>query len=126
MEARLTLSFSASVFCYEVKIGDDACRDRRPTLLPCARSSPASETFAATLCVELPGAGNSQGYERLKPGRNCNEIHAITVMMAYSLSSASLSHAGDPCTGVTRLNSVTCDRLLNRRNCSDSAEAAIH
>lgn len=90
MEARLTVSFSASVFRYEVKIGDDACRERRPTLLPCARSSPASETFAATLRVELPGAGNSQGYERSKPGRSSRGIHAITVVKAYSLSSASL------------------------------------
>ncbi|MFM0258118.1 hypothetical protein [Paraburkholderia sediminicola] len=90
MEARLTVSFSASVFRYEVKIGDNACRERKPTLLPCARSSPASETFAATLCVELLEDGNSQGYERLKPGRSSNEIHAITVVKAYSLISTSL------------------------------------
>jgi hypothetical protein len=79
MEARLTVSFSASVFRAEVKFGDDACRERGRTLLLCARSSPALETSKATPRMKLSGAGNSQGYERLKPPRDSSEIRAIIV-----------------------------------------------
>jgi len=75
MEARLKVSFSASVFRYEVKIGDELAARGDRHYCPCARSSPASEAFVATLCVELLRASNSQGYERLKPGCNSNEVH---------------------------------------------------
>jgi hypothetical protein len=74
MDARLTVSFSASVFRREVKLGDSVCRENRPGLLPCAPSQSGIGGIHGNAIPASPKTRNSQGYERANPRHHAHRM----------------------------------------------------